>query len=175
MLSKKKKTLKNWISVNFDLDRKHLSFCHNSRLWCEHLFRPCVTPGWQKGGWAAGDAPPEEIIKVSFVSLLLRCIPEAPAGGRPRDPHSWVPTRNHIHEHTHTHTHTHTLYLSSSLSFNARQTHTYTLSFNVKSAEEASSVSSSVTHTHKIKTKSSTHQAVVSAISLTTDVMRVVM
>ena len=103
MLSKKKNTLKNWISVNFDLDRKHLSFCHNSRLWCEHLFRPCVTPGWQKGGWAAGDAPPEEIIKVSFVSLLLRCIPEAPAGGRPRDPHSWVPTRNHIHEHTHTH------------------------------------------------------------------------
>lgn len=90
---KKRRNTTRWVKVNqklfffyFDHNRKKSPSCHDTAVshQLEQFVRPFVTHGWQKGGWAAGDSTPEEIIKVSFVTLLLHCIPEAPAGCRPQ-------------------------------------------------------------------------------------------
>lgn len=49
----------------------------------KQLSGPFVTCRWQIGGRAAGDLTPEEIIKVSFVTLLLPRVPEEAEGPLP--------------------------------------------------------------------------------------------
>lgn len=93
--------------MSFGCNGNSLS-CHNTAVsyWLKQFARPFVGHRWQKGGWAAGDSTPEEIIKVSFVAPLLHCIPGAPAGCCPQSI-----TAGSQPTITSTHMHTHTLYI----------------------------------------------------------------